>query len=267
MDMRKTVLNLGLRALRLAGGLLLIYASMVFYLALTERQNAYPRAITHNEAQAAIQKVSSTLTCTLEDGIALEGWSIGNAQDPSLLYYPDADEDAAQFLAEVQGIEGYNLVAFNYRGSANNKGTPSADNFEPDARQIAECAKQINGKKPAFLVGRGTGAILAAQQLGDGQKLILIDPVMSIADAISEKYRLLYPRFLIRAKEKIPENELKKRSDDVILLKDRKNSCEDNHKTKLSFLLTKVHKRGQNTLQKSVSEILHQASNPIKSRN
>ena len=52
MDMRKTVLNLGLRALRLAGGLLLIYASMVFYLALTERQNAYPRAITHNEAQA-----------------------------------------------------------------------------------------------------------------------------------------------------------------------------------------------------------------------
>jgi hypothetical protein len=267
MDMRKTVLNLGLRALRLAGGLLLIYASMVFYLALTERQNAYPRAITHNEAQAAIQKVSSPLTCTLEDGITLEGWSIGNAQDPSLLYYPDADEDAAQFLAEVQGIEGYNLVAFNYRGSANNKGTPSADNFEPDARQIAECAKQINGKKAAFLVGRGTGAILAAQQLGDGQKLILIDPVMSIADAISEKYRLLYPRFLIRAKEKIPENELKKRSGDVILLKDRKNSCEDNHKTKLSFLLTKVHKRGQNTLQKSVSEILHQASNPIKSRN
>ena len=121
MDMRKTVLNLGLRALRLAGGLLLIYASMVFYLALTERQNAYPRAITHNEAQAAIQKVSSTLTCTLEDGIALEGWSIGNAQDPSLLYYPDADEDAAQFLAEVQGIEGYNLVAFNYRGSANKR--------------------------------------------------------------------------------------------------------------------------------------------------
>ena len=267
MDMRKTVLNLGLRALRLAGGLLLIYASMVFYLALTERQNAYPRAITHKEAEGAIQKVSSPLTCTLEDGIALEGWSIGNAQDPSLLYYPDADEDAAQFLAEVQGIEGYNLIAFNYRGSANNKGTPSADNFEPDARQIAECARQVGGKKPAFLVGRGTGAILAAEQLGDGQKLILIDPVMSIADAISEKYRLLYPRFLIRAKEKIPENELKKRSDDVILLKDRKNSCEVNHKGELSFLLTKVHKRVQNTLRNSVSEILHQSSNLIGSRN
>ena len=73
MSLKQAAQNLGFRVLRLIGGLLLIYVSIVFYLALTERQNAYPRAITHKEAQAAIKATSKPLTCTLDDGIALEG--------------------------------------------------------------------------------------------------------------------------------------------------------------------------------------------------
>ena len=248
MSLKQAAQNLGFRVLRLIGGLLLIYVSIVFYLALTERQNAYPRAITHKEAQAAIKATSKPLTCTLDDGIALEGWSIGDAQSPVFLYYPDANEDAAQFLAEVKDIPGINLVAFNYRGSG-------------------ECASQVNGNKPRFLAGRGTGAILAAEQLGEGQTLFLIDPYLSIADAIAEKYRLLYPRFLIRAKEKIPEETIEKHKKSVILLQDSQNSCDRYHKVKQLFSLTKVDKRDKILLRNFVIKSLQSASNPAISRN
>ena len=152
---------------------------------------------------------------------ALEGWKIGKPGTPALLYYPDADEDAAQFLAETGTLEGLTLVAFNYRGSGNNKGTPSAENFSADARGIAECATQATGEKMEFLAGRGTGAILADNNAGNG-KSILIDPVWSIADALADKYRLLYPRFLVRAKESINSDKTSKSIDQIRILLDRR---------------------------------------------
>lgn len=256
MNFKQASLGFIFRILRFAGILLVIYISMVFYLALTERRNAYPRAITHNEAEAAIQNTAKTLTCTLEDGTILGGWSIGTTSTPILLYYPDANEDAAQFLAEVQQIQGVTLVAFNYRGSANNKGTPSADNFEPDAKQILECASQVNGSRPQILAGRGTGAILAAEQLGDDQKLILIDPVLSIADAISDKYRFMYPKFLVRAKEKLPLEKLQGRLSQVTLVKDRQKNCEPNHKVIQKLPSIRVLKRAESPLSETLKVII-----------
>lgn len=256
MNFKQASLCVVFRLIRIVGILLVIYVSMVFYLALTERRNAYPRAITHKEAEAAIQGSAKTIHCSLEDGTDLEGWLIGTPNTPSLLYYPDANEDAAQFLAEVQNIEGYSLIAFNYRGSANNKGTPSSENFGTDGSAIAECASQISGQKPASLAGRGTGAILAAEQLGNDQTLILIDPVASIADAIADKYRVLYPKFLIRAKEKLPINKLKQRSKQVILLSDRKQFCDRNHSIELLLEGITHKKRGNSSLKEQLTKIL-----------
>ena len=82
------------RILRYTGILLVIYVSMVFYLALTERRNAFPRAITHNEAREAIADKAQSISCTLDDNTILEGFVIGNEHNNVLLYYPDADEDA-----------------------------------------------------------------------------------------------------------------------------------------------------------------------------
>ena len=59
MKIKDAVLGTVSRILRFAGILLVIYVSMVFYLALTERRNAFPRAITHNEAREAITEVPS----------------------------------------------------------------------------------------------------------------------------------------------------------------------------------------------------------------
>ncbi len=199
---------------------------MVFYLALTERQRAFPRAITHKEASAAIQGKAKTLTCTLEDGLVLNGWRIGNENDPILLYYPDAEEDAAQFLAEIEEIPGIQLVSFNYRGSGENKGKPSQENFENDGKQIFECSSQINGQIPAVLSARGTGSILAAQQvihnpLTKKFQLLLIDPLFNIADAVSQKYRKLYPRFLVRTDVGVSQEALNQIQNELKIIIDR----------------------------------------------
>ncbi len=210
------------RLLRFAGILLVIYVSMVFYLALTECRNAFPRAIYHKEANEAIQGKARSLTCTLEDGVALNGFSMGNENDPVLLYYPEADEDAAQFLAQVETLPGIHIVTFNYRGSAQNKGTPSEENFESDAKQIFECASQVNGNAPQYLAGRGMGAISAINQSNGHQDVILIDPILDIADAIAQKYKALYPKFLIRTQFKADSNKLSNPTARLSVIYDKK---------------------------------------------
>ncbi len=252
MDFKKKALGFGARILRIAGILLVIYISMVFYLALTERRNAFPRAITHKEAREAIADKAKSISCTMEDGTVLEGWTTGKSSDATLLYYPDADEDAAQFIAEVQELEGTALVAFNYRGSGNNKGTPSEETFEPDARGIFECASQLNGL-PAYLAGRGTGAILAAEQSGKEKNLILIDPVSSIADAVSAKYRLLYPSFLVRANVAMPREKLANAGNRTVLLVDRKMFSDRNHKFHKDFGQIRMVERGEKNLRRTLS--------------
>ena len=131
MDFKKKALGLGARILRIAGIILVIYVSMVFYLALTERRNAFPRAITHKEAREAIASTAKPITCTVEDGTVLEGWAIGNRGDRPLLYYPDADEDAAQFLAEVQSLDGTALLALTTGAQATTRAPPRATPLNP----------------------------------------------------------------------------------------------------------------------------------------
>ena len=227
----KLLKNLAFRLLRIAGILAVIYVSMVFYLALTERRNAYPRAIPHKEARAAIAGLAQSISCTLEDKTVLEGWKLGEAGTPTLLYYPDADEDAAQFLAELDSIEGITLVTFNYRGSGNNKGTPSGENWGPDAQEILECATQVNGMRPKFVVGRGTGAILAFNNSNRQTRSVLIDPVERIAEALVYKYRFLYPKFLVRARDSINTGENGPSIYQVGILQDRTQFVDRNQKS------------------------------------
>ena len=227
---------------------------MVFYLALTERRNAFPRAITHNEARTAIADKAKNINCTLDDGTVLEGFIIGNEHNNVLLYYPDANEDAAQFLAELDSLPGYAAASFNYRGSGNNKGTPSQETFESDAHMIYECASQINGKEPEIVAGRGTGAILATKKAKKDNFVVLIDPVLSIADAISEKYRFLYPKFLVRADIKIEKKEISA-TKNIVILSDRARFSDRNHKVGQALEDVNLSKRGEKSLSEAIFSI------------
>ena len=243
--------------MRLLGILAVLYVSMVFYLALTERRNAYPRAISHKEAREAIAGKANPLTCNLADGTVLEGWVLGNPTQATLLYYPDADEDAAQFLAETDSIEGLALVTFNYRGSGNNKGTPSAETFSADASGIVECATQAGGNAPDYFTGRGTGAILAANNAAKNSKVILIDPVWSIADALVYKYRKLYPGFVIRAKETIHSDKTARAIDQVRILLDRAQFEERSQKVLEKMPGAIVQKRDSSSFRTAFQKIIH----------
>lgn len=255
MNIKQAALGTLSRILRFAGILLIIYVSMVFYLALTERRNAFPRAITHNEARAAIADKAKNISCTLDDGTLLEGFVVGNEQNNVLLYYPDADEDAAQFLAELDSLPGYAATTFNYRGSGNNKGTPSQETFETDAQMIYECASQINGRVPEIVAGRGTGAILATKHAKNTKTTILIDPVLSIAVAISEKYRILYPKFLVRADVKIDEKDILGK-ENVVILSDRARFRERTKDLKQRFEDLNEAKRTEETLSEAILNVI-----------
>jgi hypothetical protein len=255
MKLKQAALGIISRILRYAGILLLIYISMVFYLALTERRNAFPRAITHNEARAAIADKAKNRPCILDDNTVLEGFVVGNEQNNVLLYYPDADEDAAQFIAELDSLPGYAAVTFNYRGSGNNKGTPSQETFEPDAQMIYECATQINGRAPEVVAGRGTGAILASRYAKSSKTTLLIDPVLSIAVAISDKYRILYPKFLIRANVKMNVNDISGKQN-VVILSDRARYKERTNAVKSEIPGVKEAFRTSETLSESISSVI-----------
>lgn len=252
MNFKKALIDTGFRILRFIGIIAVLYVSMVFYLALSERRNAFPRAITHNEARDAIANEAKPISCNLEDGTILNGWTMGNAAKPSLLYFPGADEDAAQFLAEMGKTEELQLITFNYRGGADNKGTPSQENFESDASSISECAAQAAGGHVDYLAGRGTGAILAAEQLGNKQLLIMIDPVNSIADALANKYRVLYPKFLVRADVKMPTQQLLNRQEQTKILYDRKNVRDIAHTVSTQFPKIGTLDRGGASLKESI---------------
>ena len=252
----KVIKALALKLLRFAGILAVIYVSMVFYLALTERRNAYPRAIPHKEARAAIDGRAQGISCTLQDGTVLEGWKIGEAGTPTLLYYPDANEDAAQFLAELDSVPEITLVTFNYRGSGNNKGTPSEKTFSPDAREILECAIQVNGNHPQFIAGRGTGAILAFNNSNKQTKLILIDPVESIADALVYKYGFLYPKFLVRAGDAINTGKNGAPLDQIGIFLDRSQFSDRGHIFTQKFQGATVWKRDGGSFRAVLTKIM-----------
>lgn len=227
---------------------------MVFYLALTERRNAFPRAITHNEAREAITGKAKSINCTLDDGAILEGFVIGNENNDVLLYYPDADEDAAQFLAELDSLPGYAAATFNYRGSGENKGTPSQETFETDAQMIYECASQINGNAPQVVAGRGTGAILASKH-ANKNTVILIDPVLSIADAVSDKYRILYPKFLVRADVKIKKSDILT-TNNILILSDRARFSDRNHTVGQTLGIVNLKKRNAEPLSEAILNVI-----------
>lgn len=254
MKIKDAVLGTASRILRFAGILLVIYVSMVFYLALTERRNAFPRAITHNEAREAITGKAKSINCTLDDGAILEGFVIGNENNDVLLYYPDADEDAAQFLAELDSLPGYAAATFNYRGSGENKGTPSQETFETDAQMIYECASQINGNAPQVVAGRGTGAILASKQ-ANKNTVILIDPVLSIADAVSDKYRILYPKFLVRADVKIKKSDIST-TNNILILSDRARFSDRNHTVGQTLGIVNLEKRNAEPLSEAILNVI-----------
>lgn len=259
--MKKFFLSSLSRIIRLALALLLIYASMVFYLMLSERRIAFPRAIKHEEARKEIADTNKIqkVFCTTSDEILLEGFFTKIPNIPTLLYFPDADEDAAQFMAETMDSKNINRLTFNYRGSGENKGKPEEETFLADAKQIANCAQKISSQ--LLYSGRGVGAIAAAKLRNPNAPLILIDPVESISEKISSKYKLFFPKFLIHTKVSLAPEDLNSKAP-TLILEDRSINQVSNENFKKKF--PNIPTRGRDG--KTLAEILDQIIIPEKQK-
>lgn len=245
--MKKFIRSTFSKIIRLVLAFALIYVSMIFYLMLSERRIAFPRAIKHTEARNAIQDTNlvKKVYCELPDEIFLEGFLAQHENIPTVLYFPDSDEDAAQFMAETQNAKNVNRLTFNYRGSGENKGTPSEKKFLADAELIATCASRYSSK--LIHIGRGTGAIPATKTRTENTPLILIDPDESFAEKITSKYKIFFPKFLVHTALTLTPEDFQGNAP-ILLLEDRSIHASKNEKFKKNHPNIASRKREGQTL-------------------
>ncbi|MDD3463377.1 MAG: alpha/beta hydrolase [Sulfurospirillaceae bacterium] len=141
------------------------------------------------------------ITFECEDGSMLDGVykkaTVANA--PLLLYFGGNADDATRFVLHVEGIENYDMVAFNYRGYVRSTGKPSEKSLFEDALKIYDT--YAKGKK-VVLVGRslGTGVATFVASKRQTQGLVLITPYDSIASVAQRKYPIFPIASMIKHK-------------------------------------------------------------------
>lgn len=245
--MKKFIRSTFSKIIRLVLAFALIYVSMIFYLMLSERRIAFPKAIKHKEAREAVSDTTivKKVNCKISDDITLEGFFAKKENLPTILYFPDSDEDAAQFIAETQSSKNIGLLAFNYRGSGENKGTPSEKNFLADAELIAKCASRYSSK--LIHIGRGTGAIPATKTRTENTPLILIDPDESFAEKITSKYKIFFPKFLVHTALTLTPEDFQGNAP-ILLLEDRSIHASKNETFKKNHPNIASRKREGQTL-------------------
>lgn len=184
------------KTLRLLAIFAIIYVCILFYMAISERRYAFPRAQADKTAAETLEK--HAVLCRTNDGKKLQGWILNDSLSNTVLYFADTGEDAATFLENAKGISNVRIVGFNYRGSAGSEGSPGEKFYEGDVLAMIGCAGSEN---PIFL-GHGTGGIAAYNAFvkGYGKKAILVDPYENFRDKLSGRYRIFFPEFLIRTK-------------------------------------------------------------------
>ena len=187
------------KILRMIGIVALLYICLLLYMVLSERRLAFPRAEADKASEETLR--SGAILCHVDDDKKLQGWTVNDSLEETVLYFADGGEDAATFLAHAKKIPGFRFVTFNYRGSAGSEGTPGEKFYASDILAMAACAR---AESPIF-IGHGTGAIAAYNSLakGLGKGAILVDPAESFRSALSTRYRIFFPEFLSRTKSEM----------------------------------------------------------------
>ena len=94
------------------------------------------------------------------------------------------------------------------------------------------------------------GSILALNQQAGNEQIILIDPILDIADAIHQKYGYLYPKFLVRTNFKVNIDNLKNEQNNITVVSDRKQYENRTHLEYSKLVKAKLLIRDGESLQK-----------------
>jgi len=180
---------------RMLIGVAVLYVLAVGYAYWTQDAQIFPIKRVVKEAPPMSDAISP-LSLQVANDVILEGVLKQDEEPnaPLILYFGGNGDDATHFA--VQSPQGYDMVAFNYRGYVGSTGTPSEEALFHDALKIYD--RYAKGRK-VFVVGRSLGTcvatFLASKRVVDG--LILITPYDSILSLGQRKYPLFPVALLI----------------------------------------------------------------------
>lgn len=175
--------------MKLLIGVLVLYLGAIGYLYWSQDQQIFPAHLVEKNERFSGENIDA-VSLKNEDGTVLEGvYRHEDEQSDAgiILYFGGNADDATRFVLHTKALQGYEIVAFNYRGYGNSTGKPSEEALFHDALHIYDT--YAKGRK-VYLVGRslGTGVAtyLASQRVVDG--LVLLTPYDSIVSIAKMKY-------------------------------------------------------------------------------
>ena len=169
-------------------GVIGLYLVAMGYLYFTQNDQLFPAKLIEKQAKVSGENIEG-LSLRVSDAVVLDGvMRKDEASDAGLiLYFGGNADDATRFVLDVKELQGYDIVAFNYRGYVGSSGTPSEEALFNDALKIYDT--YAKGRKVVVIgrsLGTGVATYLASKRVVDG--LVLLTPYDSILSIAKLKY-------------------------------------------------------------------------------
>lgn len=174
-------------------GVVGLYLAAMGYLYFTQDAQLFNAKAIEKQAKVSGENIVP-LSLHVKEGVDLDGvLRQDEATDAGLiLYFGGNADDATHFVTYVKELQGYDIIAFNYRSYGSSTGTPSEQALFEDALKIYDT--YAKGRKVVLIgrsLGSGVATYLASQRVVDG--LVLVSPY----DSILSLAKLKYPFFPI----------------------------------------------------------------------
>lgn len=174
-------------------GVVGLYLVAMGYLYFTQNDQLFPAKSIVKEAKVSGDAIES-LTLRVKEDVVLDGVLRKDEEEGAglILYFGGNADDATRFVVYTKELQGYDVIAFNYRGYVGSTGTPSEEALFEDALKIYDT--YAKGRKVVVIgrsLGTGVATYLASKRVVDG--LVLLTPY----DSILSLAKLKYPFFPI----------------------------------------------------------------------
>ncbi len=179
-------------------GVVVLYVGAMGYLYFTQEKQIFAAHLIE-EKPAPEGENLEPLVLHVNKKVVLEGILRKDEESNAalLLYFGGNADDATRFVLHVKALQGYDVIAFNYRGYGKSSGEPSEEAFFSDALKIYDT--YARGRKVVIMgrsLGSGVASFLASKRVADG--LVLLTPYDSIVSMAQKKYPIFPIEFLLK---------------------------------------------------------------------
>lgn len=184
----------------------IIYISACAYLYVFQRDILYKPHKDYSPPSVTLLPDITEIEVQTSDGIALKSWFHAPQTSEKTILYLHGNAGGltkrSHFYRQIID-NNYGVLALEYRGFSQNKGSPTEAGLYEDARAalryLAKNGIQLND---VVIMGRSLGTGVATQMAVEHElhALILISPYTSIADAGAERYPFAPINLLLKDK-------------------------------------------------------------------